>query len=79
MAASWTARLPTPPAPPWTRTRSPGWTAAWSTSACHAVSAASGRVAVSACPTDRGLAARSAAGSVTYWAAAPSRSKSISP
>ena len=31
------------------------------------------------CETDRGLAARWAAGSVTYSAAAPSRSNSISP
>ena len=28
IAASWTAKMPTPPAPPWTSTRSPGSSAA---------------------------------------------------
>ena len=62
---SCTAKAPTPPPPPCTRTRSPGCTWAWSTSACQAVSPASGSAADTACDTDRGRRAKSAAGTVT--------------
>ena len=50
--------MPTPPAPPWTSTCSPGSRAAWSTSACQAVSAASGSAAAATWETECGLAAR---------------------
>ena len=79
IAASWTANMPTPPAPPWTSTCSPGCRAAWSASACQAVSAAGGSVAAATWDSDCGLAARPTAGMTTYSAAAPSRSKSTRP
>src|SRR5262249_59203632 len=47
--------------------------------ACQAVSAPKGMAAASTWPTSDGLAARSAAGAVTYSAAAPGRSKPIRP
>ena len=45
--ASWMAIVPTPPAPEWISTLSPGFTRAISTRACHAVSATSGSDAAS--------------------------------
>jgi hypothetical protein len=64
--ANWTAKWPTPPAAAVISTRWPVVTFAVSTSACQAVSAASGTAAASSHVTDTGLRANCRAGAVTY-------------
>ena len=66
--ANWIAKLPTPPAPAWTNTRSPLPSLAWSNSPCHAVSAARGTAAASLCDRLPGFGATSDARTTTYWA-----------
>src|ERR1700754_3469863 len=77
--ASWVTKEPTPPAPPCTSTRWPGCSAAWSTRASYAVSAGSTAAAATTCDTVRGRGATPVAGTLTYSAAAPSRSNGTSP
>ncbi len=77
--ASWIAIVPTPPEPAWMSTFWPGRTFAFSTSACHAVSATSGSAAASAIVSPAGLRARSASSTAMSSAKVPMRSLSGRP
>jgi hypothetical protein len=61
IVASWIAAMPTPPAAPWTSTRSPTVSPAWVKSASCAVVNASGTppAAVQSSSSGTGIAARS--------------------
>ena len=74
--ASWIAIVPTPPEPAWMSTFWPGCTSAFSTSACHAVSATSGSDAASAIVSAAGLSARSPSSIAISSANVPMRSVS---
>jgi hypothetical protein len=63
--AIWIAAEPTPDPPAWTRTVSPGRTAARSTSICHAVRYTRGTAAASAHDRPAGLRHTFAAGTRT--------------
>src|SRR6266545_3929389 len=70
--AIWTAKVPTPPEPPLTRTRCPLWTRPWSRSACSAVLPATANVAASSNETPAGFGTTPPfAATITYSAKAP--------
>ena len=69
--ASMVSAVETPPPAPWTRTVSPGRSAAGVNSIRYAVSQAVGRHAASAKLSSAGLATRFPAGTRTDWAIAP--------
>ena len=66
--ANWMAKWPTPPDPAWMSMTWPSCALATSTTAPHAVSAASGTPAASTCASERGLRAMQVAGTVMYSA-----------
>ncbi len=72
--AIWIARLPTPPAPAWIRTRWPVVSAADSRSAWSAVSAASGIDAACTMSSDAGFTATTLSSAHTCSARPPMRS-----
>src|SRR6218665_141452 len=69
--ASCTAMLPTPPAPPVTKTRAPGVSVTFSNNARQAVTATKGNAAASLNSMDEGLRAINATSATRYSASAP--------
>ncbi len=79
--ASWVPAIPTPPAAPWTSTRSPTTSPAWVNSASCAVVNASGTppAAIQSSSSGTGIAARSCTSASSPWPPPPTTAMTRSP